>query len=122
MATSFCAAWTVAALAALSRSRADSVTMFDLTGPRGLMGDAVNPVARVFGWLAARSERSLLPIRSSDSDRLAILSLGGGELQTLIMANLTPNPVAVRIARRDAVELDAYQVVVVTDGTLASLT
>lgn len=111
---SFCAAWTVAALVEMAASAVTSVTLFDLVGPRGLLTDPEEayPVADVLALLAPLRAMTALSVRVSDPDRVAGLVFRGEASDTFLIANLTSEPVTVRLPSGEPIGLAAYGVVV----------
>lgn len=106
----FTAAWTVGSLKHLAEAGADSVTYFELLGPRGLlMGDSalpgfaaeagdVFPVHHVFATVAGCADAQVLPCASSRSRAVEALVLRQASDQLLaLVANLTVGPQMVRL-------------------------
>lgn len=102
-AADFTAAWTVGALAALSG--ADSVTLFEATGERGVVGvDGEQarpfPVWHVLAALAAFQRAELLEVHCSDlTDRPTLAGLGvrDGPESLLLLADLTGDGQVVQV-------------------------
>lgn len=106
------AAWTVAMLAALAPSGVESLTFFETTGWRGVMETAhgsslpkkfpsfaggVFPMWHVFA--ALNGFRSIAPVTVSDPERVAALLVTNQLRQKrFIIANLTPDPLAVNLS------------------------
>ena len=87
---SFCAAWTLASLAALTSAGAAGATYFETHGPGGLMdGDAIYPVFAVFRAVAEFRDGMVMPTEVSDPLRVAALFLTLGARRRLLLANLT---------------------------------
>lgn len=111
--TAFGAAWTVAALAAMARSRTTSVTLFELVGARGLVDEdgRPSPAAAFLAQVAASADRPLVAVSSDDPDRLAVLAVDVAGRRELLLANLTDQPLAARLPGDGHVELAPYAVV-----------
>lgn len=111
--TAFCAAWTLAALAQLVRSRTTSVTLFELVGPRGLLIDPELefPVASLLAAMAPMRSSRIALIRSGDPDRVAALAFDDNGTHAFLVANLTPRPIAVRLPSAEELTVPGYGVV-----------
>jgi hypothetical protein len=99
--TQFAAAWMLASVAALSRGRADSLTYFETTGPRGIVHGAPYPVYGVFAGLRGWSDGELVGLHVSDELAVAGLGLQIGETTALSLANLTHEPLKVEVRSAD---------------------
>lgn len=100
----FAAAWTLGALAALSQ--ADGITLFETTGPRGVVtrdgaGQVTPfPVWHLLAALAEHAGAELLHVRCTDeSDRATLAALGvrGPDGVLLLVANLADVPCVVTV-------------------------
>lgn len=105
--TLFAAAWSVASAAALTAAGASSVTYYRLTGWRGVMGDPsgpqpdhppradmVFPVFHVLADIAGMSGSMSARVDVSDPMRVAAVgAIGGGGRVTVLLANLTGQPI-----------------------------
>ncbi|MFZ4486278.1 MAG: hypothetical protein ACOYO9_06785 [Candidatus Nanopelagicales bacterium] len=111
--TSFCAAWTLAALAHMVRAGTTSVTLFELVGARGLVVDPERmfPVADLLACLARTRSSRLISVRSSDPDRVAVLAFHRDDADVFLIGNLTQDPIAVRPPSADEVTVPGYGVV-----------
>lgn len=105
----FTAAWTLGSIAGLANESAGSLTYYETTGARGLMETEAGspwpdrfpskpgmlfPVYHLFAALAG-AEKIAIP-KVSDPAKVAALALFAGEqLTTVILANLTPAPIAI---------------------------
>jgi hypothetical protein len=94
--TAFGAAWTLAALAEMARCRTTSATLFELSGPRGLVdGTKTSSVFGLFSDLAVINEWSPIAAGSSAPERLAVLAFHHGDVSRAALANLTSEPLTV---------------------------
>lgn len=94
--TAFGAAWTLAALAEMARCRTTSATLFELSGPRGLVdGTKTSSVFGLFSDLAVINEWSPIAAGSSAPERLAVLAFHHGDVARAALANLTSEPLTV---------------------------
>jgi len=125
----FCAAWTVGSVAALAGAGAASLTYYETVGWRGLLeredgspapdlfrsrpGEPF-PVYDAFGALAGWRGAALLEVIASDPLRLAGLALRGPAGTRLVLANLTPGPLAAHLEPiGERAELGPYDVTVI---------
>lgn len=101
----FGAAWTLGSLAALAAAGVEAVTCYETTGWRGVMeleegcplperfpsvAGAVFPLYHVFEEIRGFAGAEVLPMVGVPSDSMAILVLGVGIRQRVIIANLGP--------------------------------
>lgn len=99
----FCAAWTVASLAAVARGGAAGVTYFATHGDGGVMdGEVVYPVFEVFRAVAEFRDGAVIPTEVSDPLRVAALLLTHGGRRRMLLANLTDE--AQRVVAEDQPE------------------
>lgn len=110
--TAYCAAWTVAALAQMVRSRVTSATYFDLTGPRGLLVDVAQPfgVMRMLQELRRAAGHPLVAVTSSDPEQVAAMAFGVESERTIVLANLTDRQITVRLPWGSSADVSAYDV------------
>jgi hypothetical protein len=97
--THFAAAWTLASIGALAR--ADSLTYFETTGPRGIVDGGPYPVHDVFAALAKWSDGELVDLHVSDEFAVAGLACQIGGATDLALANLTDGPREVEVRTAD---------------------
>jgi hypothetical protein len=114
--TQFAAAWTLASIAALSRSGANSLTYFETTGPRGIVDDDPYPVHDVFVTLGAWSDGDLVELMISDELAVAGLACRVDGATALALANLTDGPREVEVRPGDRLKpvhrhLQSYEIV-----------
>ncbi|MBS1882552.1 MAG: hypothetical protein JSS97_06300 [Actinobacteria bacterium] len=120
-ATQFAAAWTIGCATALATAGAASATLFEATGPGGLIGaeGAPAPTHAALAALAGWAEGSVRPLRADRRFAASGLLLRSTARSRLLIANLTAGPLALRLdgldpAEREAVrgrlELDPYAV------------
>lgn len=95
----FCAAWALAAIVAMTQGRVDSVTLFELVGPRGVLNldGSPHPVSAVIQVLGEWGERPLSAPHVHDPDRLAALSVRSAGRATMLLGNLVDEPQEVRL-------------------------
>jgi|SRR5271166_5128267 len=108
----FNAAWILGHVAACAYGGADSVALGATTGPLGFIhrrakaaapyfdlldGPAVYPAFHLFAGLSAGRGRRMIEAHSSEPGRLAALAWCDGERVVLWLANLTAEPLALRI-------------------------
>ena len=113
----FAAAWTVAALATLLSSGAQSLTLFETCGWRGVLERAGGsvlpdvflsrpggsyPVWHVLAALAAYRDGSVGQVTVSDPSRIAALSVTSDTGTLVMVANLTRQPVSVDLRFAEA--------------------
>lgn len=108
----FCAAWTLAALAAMTNAEVTSITLFELAGPRGLVEHprAAFPVFDLLAALGPFRRRPVVPLRAADPERVAALAFEAGGGVEVFIANLTAGPLRVALPGQAEVELAAYGV------------
>jgi len=108
----FCAAWTLAALAAMTAGGVTSTTLFELAGPRGMLEDprAVFPVFTLLAALAPFRRRPVVPLRSADPGRVAAMAFEHAAGVEVFVANLTAAPLRVELPGQAPLELAAYGV------------
>lgn len=118
--TTFAAAWTVAALAAMARSHTTSATLFELCGPRGVMtpDGSPYPLGRVLEVVAQHADRPLLPTRTSDEQRLAVLAFGTSDGPLWILGSMAPESLTARLPDGRHVYLAAYSATVVATDAI----
>lgn len=102
-----CAAWTLAVLASLAReSPADSLTLFETVGARGVMDESgAFPVFELLRQLTPFRGQQVLAVTSSDAARVAALAFEGA----VFVANLSAEIQRVEVEGMEA-ELGAYEV------------
>jgi hypothetical protein len=107
----FGASWTLGALAWLAREHPDSVTLYETSGPRGIVErtagsqragvpstpGAAFPVLHVLADLAGRRDDELVDVESSDPLAVGALGLFGAGGPRVLVANHTPSRQAVRV-------------------------
>jgi hypothetical protein len=113
--TLFGAAWTLGSLAALATAGVDSVTFYETAGWRGVMeNEAGSPLPRrfpslpgevfpVFHVFAAVAGIDLVAPVDSASRRAALALLNAPDCGRLLLANLTSEPLEIRLASRSSV-------------------
>lgn len=110
--TPFAAAWTLAALGEMAACGTTSATLFELTGPRGLVdGSTAAPLVGLLTDLAAVRRGTVIDSGTSDRQRIAVLALRDGGLTRTFIANLTAEPLLC-IFRGDQLALQPYEVAV----------
>lgn len=101
----FAAAWTLGYMAGTEETQLETVTLGALTGALGILGkDGPRPVfdtVAALAGLAGAPRRACLP---SAPGTIAAICAGS----TMLLANLTPQPVRFRLANRASELLDAY--------------
>jgi D-apionolactonase len=107
----FGAAWTLGSIVSLSRGHAASVTCYETVGWRGVLAkDAaeVFPLYHIIRDIAEmrREGGPCVPIRSSHPTRVAGIANSRGGRKRILLANLTSEPVDVRLAIDDHVARD----------------
>lgn len=95
--TLFGACWTLGALQSLAESGADSLTFYEVSGPRGVMAQAtgageaeagiVYPAYHVLADAAEFAGGDVLPLESADPLRVAGLALRKGHRRRIMLAN-----------------------------------
>lgn len=101
----FAAAWTLGYAAGTEDARLDTLTLGALTGPLGLLGE--NGPRPVFDTVTTLAEIAGMPrcaCRTSAPDEIAAVCAGN----TLLLANLTSDPVRARLADGRVETLNAY--------------
>jgi D-apionolactonase len=107
----FGASWTLGAIAWLAREHPDSVTLYETSGPRGIVErtagsqiagvpstpGAAFPVLHVLADLAGRRDDELVDVESSDPLAVGALGLLGAGGPRVLVANHTPSRQAVRV-------------------------
>ena len=108
----FCAAWTVAALAAMAEAGVTAVTLFELVGPRGLMEEPSRPfdVFNLLTRIEARQDEPVTLVQSSDPDRVVALAFADSDGRDLFIANLTDESITVQLPDGSQGELAPYEV------------
>jgi hypothetical protein len=97
-ATPFAAAWTLGFLAAAAEAGFDTLTFFELSGPRGVTASGVPfPVCHALADVAALPGAVVVPARSRRPERVRTLALRGGTRTRLFLANVTGDPHPVRL-------------------------
>ncbi len=106
-ASAFLAAWTLGSIVALAREGADAATYFELTGCRGLLGDAaqrdlpapfgpfaatVYPVFHLFADLAELVAHTSRELVAATPDILTGLITDDGEAVIALLANVSSQP------------------------------
>lgn len=104
------AAWTLGAMKRLAESEADSITLFETTGWRGVMETeagsplpqkfpstpgAVFPLFHVLADVAEFAGGVMIAVQSGDPLKVEAMLLENGERKALLLANLTPQPQSV---------------------------
>ena len=101
----FGASWTLGALSWLAGEHPDSVTLYETSGPHGIV-ERVNgasspgsayPVLHVLADIAERRDDELIEIESSDPLAVSALAVRGEHGLRVLVANHSPLPRAVRI-------------------------
>lgn len=106
--TQFGAAWTLGTLAAYTHAGADSLTFFEATGLRGILdGQARTPAGEVLAWSAPLRGAPTRIVSGTDS-RIAAICADADSGTVLLLANLTPDPLRVRIAGGGSLALEGY--------------
>lgn len=104
----FASAWTLGYVAGTEAGRLDTLTLGALTGLFGILGpDGPRPVFKTIAALAALAGTHRRACRSSAPEAIAAVSAG----ETLLLANLTPEPVRSRLPDGREHTLDAYATV-----------
>lgn len=85
--TPFCAAWTLASLKYLAEAGADSITLYETHGPRGVLD---TPIEQLLQQLAGAT--TVLASRSSNPLRVEILAFEKNGERLVLAANLTSTP------------------------------
>lgn len=92
------AAWTLGCVAAAAAAGFASVTLFEISGPRGVMaGERRFPVYQALADLAALRDAALVPARSRRPERVQALALRSGGLTRLFLANVGDEVHPVRV-------------------------
>jgi hypothetical protein len=92
------AAWTLGLVAAASEAGIASLTLFELSGPRGVVeGGSPFPVLHALAEALALPGAVVLPARSRRPERVQALALQAGGHLRLLLANPTGETHAVRI-------------------------
>lgn len=101
------AAWTLGAMKRLAESNADSITLFETSGWRGVMETeagsplpqkfpstpgAVFPLYHILADVAEFAGGALIEMQSGDPFKVEAMLLENGERSALLLANLTPQP------------------------------
>jgi hypothetical protein len=96
--TAVAAAWALALVGAASRAAFASLTLFEPTGPRGLMDEGRPfPVFHALAELAALDGAGVLFARSRRPERVQAFAVGRGPLTRLFLANITAEAHPVRV-------------------------
>jgi hypothetical protein len=98
-ATLFGASWSLAALSVLTAGGAAAVTMFETVGPRGVIDGAgrPHPCFHVLADVAELRAAVSRATRSSDPLAVRALAADGPGGPTILLANLTAEPLAVAL-------------------------
>jgi D-apionolactonase len=97
-ATPFAAAWTLGFIASAAEAGFVSLSLFELVGPRGVMGRAgCFPVFDALAEVTAFAGAAVCGARSLRPDRVQALALRSGAQTRLFLANVTGEPHPVRI-------------------------
>lgn len=94
----FGASWTLGAIAWLSDVAAESVTLYETTGPQGVVRADASPLLHVLADVAERADGSLRDTVSSEPLDVAALALDGPAGLRVLLANHTPEPRSVVVA------------------------
>ena len=104
----FAAAWTLGYAAGTEDAQLDTLTLGALTGPLGIVGESgPRPVFEIVARLAELAGAPRRVCRTSAPDKLAAICAGS----TLLLANLTPEPLRWRLPDSRTETLDAYATV-----------
>jgi len=88
----FGAAWTVASLSQIAAGGADSITIYETDGKRGVLhGRSVFPMVHVFADVAEFGGKAVAT-KTSDPLRVEGLALRKGKRMRVLLANLTDQP------------------------------
>ena len=102
----FGAAWTVGSLHRLAQAGAESVTLFETTGSRGVVGlDRVPPLYHVLRAVGEWRDALLVPAEPSDALAAEVLALHCGGGLALLVSNLGQDATRVRIGPLPAGEI-----------------
>jgi hypothetical protein len=113
----FAAAWTLGYAAGTEDAQLDTLTLGALTGPLGIVGEhGARPVFTAVAMLAALAGAPRRACWTSAPDKLAAIYAGG----TLLLANLTPEPLRARLLDGRTETLDAYATVRIADPSRRS--
>lgn len=98
-ASAFGAAWAVAALTGWSQVGAESVTLFDGFGGRGVLdsGGELHPVGAILAALGGRHGADVRPAEASDAGAVAVLDVDGPDGRVVLVANLRGQAETVRV-------------------------
>ena len=98
-ATPFAAAWTLGLLAAAAEAGYASLSLFELTGPRGVQDeDGAFPVLHALADVAALDGARVVPARPRRPERIQALALRSAGRMRLFLANVTRETHPVRVA------------------------
>ncbi len=96
--TWFAAGWTLAFLAAAAEAGFETLTLFELDGPRGVMeGGEAFPVFRALADVAALPEAVVVPTRSRRAERVQAAVFRSGARVRVFLANVTADVHPVRV-------------------------
>ncbi len=96
--TPFAAAWTLGLIGSASAAGIASLTLFELTGPRGVMQDGQPfPVFHALAEVTSLRGAVVPPARSRRPERVQVLALRAGPLTRLFLANVTAEDHPVRV-------------------------
>ena len=96
--TAVAAVWTLGLVGSAAQAGFSSLTLFELTGPRGVMHEArPYPVFHALADVAALAGAAVVPVRSRRPERVQALALRSGRLTRLFLANVTDDPHPVRV-------------------------
>jgi hypothetical protein len=94
----FGASWMLGALGWLAREHPGSVTVFETSGPKGIVeAGAAYPVLHVLADIAERRDDELVELDASDPLAVSGLALRGGHGTRVLLANHRPVARAVRV-------------------------
>jgi hypothetical protein len=97
--TAFAAAWTLGLLGAAAAAGFSSLTLFELTGPRGVQDSGrAFPVLDALGDVAALPSAVVMPARTRRPERIQVLALRStAGARRLFLANVTSETHPVRV-------------------------
>ena len=110
---SIAAAWMLGMLAGYADDRADTMSFFEATGPRGLINEAgqTTPAAVLFTRLAAYQGGRIAVLSWPGQPRLAGLRLTGQAGTAYCLANLHHEPAEAKLPNGVVVRIDAFDTV-----------
>jgi hypothetical protein len=96
--TPFAAGWMLRFLAAAAEAGFESLTFFEMVGPRGVMDEGQDfPVLHALADVAAAPEGSVLPTRSRRPERVQAMALRSAGAVHVFLVNVTADPHPVRV-------------------------